>query len=80
MTSRITTYNAPGRFASVLLQFCLRIQKQFWNKTIPGNKNTYRGLRRRIPEDVYFQAILKWAKSEGQQRAEKKPSICSKDG
>ena len=35
----------------------------------PGDKNTYRKLRKQIPADVYFQAILKWAKSEGQQRA-----------
>ena len=35
----------------------------------PGEKNTYRKLRTQIPADVYFQAILKWAKSEGQQRA-----------
>ena len=35
----------------------------------PGEKNTYRKLRGRIPEDVYFSAILNVAKSEGQQRA-----------
>ena len=35
----------------------------------PGEKNNYRKLRKQIPADVYFQTILKWAKSEGQQRA-----------
>ena len=35
----------------------------------PGEKNTYRKLRGQIPADVYFPAILKWAKSEVQQRA-----------
>ena len=35
----------------------------------PGEKNTYRELRKQIPADVYFQAILKWAKSEGQECA-----------
>ena len=62
-------YNLNRRFASVLLQFCLQLQEQFCNKMFPGEKNTYRKLRGQIPADVYFPAILKWAKSEGQQRA-----------
>ena len=62
-------YNLNRRFASVLLQFCLQTQEQFCNKMFPGEKNTYRKLRKQIPADVYFQAILKWAKYEGQQRA-----------
>lgn len=35
---------------------------------LPGEKNTYRELREQIPADVYFSAILKWAKSEEQER------------
>ena len=66
---RISKYNLNRRFASVLLQFCLQLQKQFCNKTFPGEKNTYRELQRRISADVYFSAILKWAKSEGLENA-----------
>ena len=51
-------YNLNRRFASDLLQFCLQLQEQFCNKMFPGEKNTYRKLRGRIPEDVYFSAIL----------------------
>ena len=35
----------------------------------PGEKNTYRKLRKQIPADVYFPAIFKWAKSEGLENA-----------
>ena len=69
MIQRISKYNLNRRFASVLLQFCLQLQEQFCNKMFPGEKNTYRKLRKQIPADVYFQTILKGAKSEGQQRA-----------
>ena len=48
---------------------CLQLQEQFCNKMFPGEKNTYRKLRKQIPADVYFPAIFKWVKSEGQQRA-----------
>ena len=66
---RISKYSSSRRFASDLLQFCLQLQEQFCNKTFPGEKNTYRKLRKQIPADVYFQAILKWAKSEGLENA-----------
>ena len=66
---RISKYSSSRRFASDLLQFCLQLQEQFCNKMFPGEKNNYRKLRKQIPADVYFPAILKWAKSEGQQRA-----------
>ena len=36
---------------------------------LPREKNTYRKLRKQIPADVYFQTILKWAKSEGLENA-----------
>jgi hypothetical protein len=66
---RISKYSSSRRFASDLLQFCLQLQEQFCNKMFPGEKNNYRKLRKQIPADVYCQAILKWAKSEGLENA-----------
>jgi hypothetical protein len=66
---RISKYNLNRRFASVLLQFCLQLQEQFCNKMFPGEKNTYRELPGTDSGRCIFPAILKWAKSEGQQRA-----------
>ena len=61
-------YNLSRRFVNDLLQFSLQFQEQFCNKMFPEDKSTYRIFRRQIRAVVYFPAILKWAKNEGQQR------------
>ena len=66
---RISKYSSSRRFASDLLQFCLQLQEQFCNKMFPGEKNTYRKLRKQIPADVYYLTGIKWAKSEGLENA-----------
>ena len=58
-----------GDLQAIYYNFVCRFKNNFVIKRFRVVKILAENFRGRIPADVYFPAILKWAKREGQERA-----------